>query len=138
MIGQVFKKKNKKHRPQTQKPDPKISATFQAGQSIRAGVFYRVGLRMTPNPTRPAFCSPLYLDAEPKGLSFSILSTSIILQRKMLTLDFLLLRGYARSLNEGIEMVINFKKKKKKFVVLVLHGFSFEFTEYIILLGRMN
>ena len=47
-----------------------------------------------------------YLDVEPKGLSFSILSTSIILQRTMLTLDFHLLRGFTRSLNKGLEMVI--------------------------------
>ena len=41
-----------------------------------------------------------YLDAEPKGLSFSILSTSIILQRAMLTLDLLLLRSFTPSLNK--------------------------------------
>ena len=41
-----------------------------------------------------------YLDAGPKGLSFSISSTGIILQRTMLTLDFLLLGGFTQNLNK--------------------------------------
>ena len=50
----IKKKKKKKKGPQTRKPHPKISATFQAGQkSIRAGVFYWVGLRVTPTRSDP-------------------------------------------------------------------------------------
>ena len=74
----------------------------------------RVANDSKPDPTHVLLTPNYYLEAEPKGLSFPILSTSIILQRTMVILDFFLLRGYIRSLNKGTEMIINFKKRREE------------------------